>query len=527
LRTTLAGVGLLFLSGTVLFAQSGAAVKGGTIEGVVTRSGTGEPLHDVLVTATGVSGQKRAVTDEKGRFLLADLASGAYSLEASAMLFVRARKNGLNVAPDQRLGVDVQLTPTAVIAGRVYDQNQHPLAAVRVEALRYQYRDGTQVLVLAGTGHSDDRGEYRVYNLQPGAYYVRAVPSPASPQSALAPVYYPGALDAQDGILIKTAPGTESNAIDIRLGDNRTFRVRLAIAAPNAVGASFSAIRVDRSVPESIVLQQQSLGSGVYQLSPLAPGSYEIFARVQSRLSASQIGILTGRTAVNIGDQDVDAGTLAVRLAEPLKGRFIVSEPLSSPLDPARIQVDVHPMAGLPSFFSTGSRDPGGAISRDGAVTIPDVANGRFRIEVSGLPDNVYLISARHGGTEAIDGGINFDGTASGALDLYLGGPASVGTIEGTVRNQDGRPVGSSVVVIVPAPNRRHNPAAFRTEVTDQVGAFSVRGLLPGEYTVLAWDDVEASVYENPESLKDVEHRGVRATVERGTRNVVDVRVIP
>jgi hypothetical protein len=518
---------LLFLCVATLAGQGGVSVKRGAIEGVVMRSGTGELLRDVRVTVTGIGGERSTVTNDKGRFLIAELAPGTYNLEASAALFVRARKSRLNVAPDQRLGIDVQLTPTAVITGRVYDQNQRPLPSVRVEALRYQYREGAQVLVLAAAGHSDDRGEYRIYDLQPGAYYVRAVPSPASPQAALAPVYYPGALDPQDGILVKAAPGTESNAIDIRLGDNTTFLVRLTVAVPNVAGASFSAVRVDRGVPESIVLQPQSLGAGVYQLQSFTPGAYEIFARIQSRISASQISILTGRTVVNVTNQDVDAGMLPLRPAVPLKGRFNVSEPLATLVDPARIEISLIPIAGSPSFLSTGSRDPGGAITRDGMFTIPDVANGHFRIAVSGLPENVHLTSARYGGFEVIDGGIDVDGTAPGALDLYLGGPGSVGGIEGTIRSQDGQPAGGSVVVIVPAPHRRHNPAAFRTAIADQVGLFSVRDLLPGEYTVLAWEDVESGAYQNPEFLKEFEYRGVKATVDRGSRNVVDVRLIP
>jgi hypothetical protein len=166
-------------------------------------------------------------------------------------------------------------------------------------------------------------------------------------------------------------------------------------------------------------------------------------------------------------------------------------------------------------------------MTKRGAFTIPNVANGRFRIEVSGLPANVYLTSARYGGAEVIDGGIDVEGNPQGPLDLYLGGAGSVGTIEGVVRSRNGQPADNSVVVIAPAPSRRENPAAFRTAITDQVGLFSVRGLLPGEYTVLAWEGVEAGAYQNPEFLRDFESRGVKATVERGSRNVVDVRVIP
>ena len=56
---------------------------------------------------------------------------------------------------------------------------------------------------------------------------------------------------------------------------------------------------------------------------------------------------------------------------------------------------------------------------------------------------------------------------------------------------------------------------------------FSLRGLLPGEYTVLAWEEVENGAYQDSEFLRDFESRGVKATVEGGSRNVVDVRVIP
>ena len=78
----------------------------------------------------------------------------------------------------------------------------------------------------------------------------------------------------------------------------------------------------------------------------------------------------------------------------------------------------------------------------------------------------------------------------------------------------------------MPAPDRRQNPTAFRTAISDAAGLFSVRGLLPGEYTILAWDDVEPDVYQNPEFLKDFEYLGARATVNRGSRSVVDVRLV-
>jgi hypothetical protein len=71
------------------------------------------------------------------------------------------------------------------------------------------------------------------------------------------------------------------------------------------------------------------------------------------------------------------------------------------------------------------------------------------------------------------------------------------------------------------------NPAAFKTGVTDQLGLFVVRGLSPGAYSILAWEDVETGAYQDPEFLKELEDRGTKITVERGSRNVVNVRAIP
>lgn len=115
-------------------------------------------------------------------------------------------------------------------------------------------------------------------------------------------------------------------------------------------------------------------------------------------------------------------------------------------------------------------------LRQDGTFTIPDVADGRFRIGVTGLPASVYLTSARYGGMEVIDSGIDIDRGVQGSLELYLGGPGSVGAIEGVVKTREDQPAGNSIVMIVPAPNRRQNPAAFRTVITDQLGSFSVLG---------------------------------------------------
>jgi hypothetical protein len=205
-------------------------VKPATIEGIVTQLGR-RALHDARVTLTGVSG-KSAATNMKGQFTFADLAPGAYA-EASATLFVRTEEQ-----PESLTRPTSPRRQPSAHAGRGdhrprYDQTGGRCRP-RVEALRYQYRDGAKVFVLAGTGHSDVG---RIPDLQSAAGCSPSRDALANPlQAALAPVDYPGMVDPQDSVPIAVAPGTESSAIDIP--SRRTeLSVRLEVAGtfPNAV----------------------------------------------------------------------------------------------------------------------------------------------------------------------------------------------------------------------------------------------------------------------------------------------------
>jgi len=66
--------------------------------------------------------------------------------------------------------------------------------------------------------------------------------------------------------------------------------------------------------------------------SSFTPGAYDIFAQVRN--PASESSAQTGRISVDIADQDVDAGVLAVRPNGSLAGQLIVSESLFGHAEP-------------------------------------------------------------------------------------------------------------------------------------------------------------------------------------------------
>ena len=57
----------------------------------------------------------------------------------------------------------------------IVDEDGEPVPGATVRVMRYQYLQGDRRLTPAGTGQTDDRGQYRVWGLMPGDYYVNAL----------------------------------------------------------------------------------------------------------------------------------------------------------------------------------------------------------------------------------------------------------------------------------------------------------------------------------------------------------------
>jgi len=66
----------------------------------------------------------------------------------------------------------VRMTPNGVITGHVVDEDREPVAFLQVQAMRYRYTQGRKQLVSYGNANTNDIGEYRIFGLPPGRYYI-------------------------------------------------------------------------------------------------------------------------------------------------------------------------------------------------------------------------------------------------------------------------------------------------------------------------------------------------------------------
>src|SRR3954470_10678734 len=168
----------------------------GRITGRVLAADNGRPVKRarVFATAAELPGGRGMLTDDSGVFDLTELPAGRYTLTVSKSGFValsygqrRPLQAGtpLQLADGQQLkGIEFQLPRGSVISGSVLDEDGDAMPGVMVRIMRYQYLQGERRLTPAGNGQTDDKGQYRVWGLMPGEYYVNAIARGGGPGGA-------------------------------------------------------------------------------------------------------------------------------------------------------------------------------------------------------------------------------------------------------------------------------------------------------------------------------------------------------
>jgi len=68
--------------------------------------------------------------------------------------------------------LDIKLIPHAVITGRIVDEDGDPVPYADVQLLRFLYSQGSRQLTPFAGASTDDLGEYRMFGVAPGKYYL-------------------------------------------------------------------------------------------------------------------------------------------------------------------------------------------------------------------------------------------------------------------------------------------------------------------------------------------------------------------
>ena len=220
-----------------------------SVSGQVSNAATGEPVRRALVSlrridmspgVTNIQVSNTGSTDAAGQFAIAGIAPGKYRLSAERSGFITTQygargpnKPGtlLTLEAGQKSSdLAMRLTPQGVIAGRVLDEEGEPVANVDVQVLRQQYMQGRKQMARTGGATTNDLGEYRVFGLPPGRYYVsansRQNPMLVPGEDEYVTTFFPRTTDPAAAAPMDVAPGAQLRNIDIPLAKMHTVTVR-------------------------------------------------------------------------------------------------------------------------------------------------------------------------------------------------------------------------------------------------------------------------------------------------------------
>jgi hypothetical protein len=200
------------------------------------------PIVDARVTLM-MSGRPmggpppEARTDSNGRFLFDQLEAGVYRVQVMKGGFAQAPQNALVGTIEVKAGgsvddVKLALQRGGAIAGRVLDAKGEPIVEVRVTAQRPTVNGQMAMLTMAGQmAQTNDLGEYRIYGLPAGEYYVQAggfmgMPPTAPVTSRLAATFFPDAREPRNAKPVTVAAGRTASDVNIRMEMESLFQIR-------------------------------------------------------------------------------------------------------------------------------------------------------------------------------------------------------------------------------------------------------------------------------------------------------------
>jgi protocatechuate 3,4-dioxygenase beta subunit len=555
----------------------------GRITGRVLAADNGRPVKRarVFINAAELPGGRGVLTDDQGVFDLAELPAGRYTVTVSKSGFVslsygqrRPLQAGtpLQLLDGQLLkGVDFGLPRGSAIAGRVLDEDGDAMPGVNVRVMRYQYLQGERRLTPAGAAQTDDKGQYRVWGLMPGEYYVSAVarnfnmgggrggpggrggaggPGGFGPpgrggvppdvaalggraaffgggqpddadQLAYAPTYFPGVGSVDEAKPVTVGLGAE--VLDINFSMQLVRAAHIAGHVTSADGTPTTSGNVNLVAESSGRPGQIGVNyggriqwDGAFSITNVPPGRYVLRARGDDDdppQFASQ--------PISVNGQDVDDVTVVLSPGGTISGT-VTFVPGGSP-SPDITQVRIT----APSTDQTAFGPQGNArVDKEGRFTLGGVSAGSHLIRPGGNMRGWALKSVTINGRDVTDAPLTLR-SGEGVANVQIVFTDKLTEISGTIADANGAPIPDYTVLAFPTDSSMWRPQArqIMTARPDQTGKYRIRGLPPGEYYLVTVDPAEQGEWFEPAYLDEHRAGAARLTLGDGDVKTHDFKV--
>ena len=487
------------------------------ISGVVVDAVTSVPVAHAQVLISRGNEQTSTVAGNDGRFSFEGLEAGKYSLNATATGYLHEAYNqhgAFFVAIVTGEGQDTEhlifrLHPQAVIYGRVTDERGEAVRGAQVALFASDLSKGSRTKSVRAQTQTNDLGEYRFGHLGPDKYYLAVQGRPWYAESQLStPTTQDGGSNGSGGSSVFVSgqgggsypildvvypitfyPGVtdESSSVGLVLSAGEKEEANITLQAVPATHLRLTSVNSEGATSFGVGASQRVFGTFTFGLSTasgqVAPGEYEVAGLPPGDLT---LVVTTNRanewTSRSIEVDSRSEGTIdgaELPATAKVSGRVLLPG------------ASAETRQGSVSLMSASSATfPGVAtgLQEDGTFTFPEIQAGTYRIQVN-VPSGGYYVQkvvakeARVAGREvAIAGGND--------VELMVTLAQGQGQVTG-VAQSDGKPAVGVMVLLVPKSGPEMEEDS-RLDESDSDGTFSLGGILPGDYVLLAikngWD---------------------------------------
>ena len=511
------------------------------VQGRVVQEPGGEGIRKVKVVLIARVSQTtpmyEAITDQAGQFKVENVEPGEYAVRLERSGYAadpkaKRDKTVRVVAGQDTKDLVFRMLAAAVISGKIVDLEGDPVPDVDVMAIGSTGGATTANARALMRGATNDLGEYRIADLSPGKFIVQATPPKSQAPSAdekdstkdrlvYVKTYFPGTLDERRAATVEVSPGGTAIA-NFAVQVSHAYRVSGTVAGVGAQGMAQLMLLAKNGQGEG----QNLADGGKFDFPNVLPGTYHAKVILVSFGNGQNpsMKMRTIRTPIEVNGSDVVGLQLQLDAGGDVRGRFRVEG--EEKINWSELTVALITVAG-------GEQEQGGLlvgftqpseVQEDGSFEIKDASGGNYQLAVGARSEkfrDYYTKSVLLGGREVVDTG--FAVSPGTVLDVVVS--AKGAGVEGTVVDREGKPAAGASVVTIPASGKLGRPDAYQSARADDGGHFVVRGMNPGEFMVLAFEELQGD-YRTREFAKEYEGKGEKVELDEGRKKSVVVKLI-
>jgi hypothetical protein len=550
----------------------------------------------VTLTGTGLVPSRGAVTDDNGRFTLMNLPAGRFTLTVTRASYVTSvygakRPGRPGTAVEVKEGtvirdLVVRIWRGAVLSGVIRDETGAPAQGIPVAAVPMREVTGQTILTLSNNGATtNERGEFRIFGLEPGTYVVSAAPTSgagdaittmtdaqvdaafealrkrgSAPTTAkpapvilsasapidFAPVYYPGTAMLEQADPIVLTAGQERPNLDFALQRVPTAVVEGTVFRQDGSPAAGATLQLRIAVDQGAFLsgepRQFSATSGTdgrFRLTRVTPGTYRLVARASVGGGGPPVpgpataGSLWASHPITVTGSDLSGIAITVEPGVTVSGRIRFERTSATSPTPVPNLASLRVSVLTPSLARMKPNTPitqlgfgsSAAVLADGTFAVSGLLPDVYRFNVAFVPPGWVPRRAMLGDRDLFDGPADISGARDATVDVVFTDNAS--ELSGRLVTPSGAAISDVFIIAFAADRSQWGRETRRVQAVrpDNNGRFVFTGLPPGEYLLGAVTDIDQGEWQDVAFLERLAAVSAKVSIAEGEKKTQDIRI--